>query len=124
MFLQIYDWKKNLRELRMIIKDLILDAYSRHDYKIISTLHLPLSLQSAHESFFNNTSQQQILNKPLREAREIFEKDYLISQLTRFKGNISKTAQFVGMERSALHRKLRSLDIENQRDEYFEEMMD
>ena len=66
---------------------------------------------------------QQFLNKPLREAREIFERDYLIAQLTRFKGNISKTAQFVGMERSALHRKLRSLYIENQRD-YQEDYMD
>ena len=48
---------------------------------------------------------------PLREARELFERDYLQSQINRFGGNISKTAQFVGMERSALHRKLKSLQI-------------
>jgi len=48
---------------------------------------------------------------PLREAREIFERDYLIAQIRRFSGNISRTAQFVGMERSALHRKIKTLDI-------------
>ncbi len=47
----------------------------------------------------------------LREAREMFEREYLISQIDRFGGNISKTAQFVGMERSALHRKLKSLNV-------------
>lgn len=48
---------------------------------------------------------------PLREARELFERDYLIAQINRFGGNISKTASFVGMERSALHRKLKSLGV-------------
>ena len=48
---------------------------------------------------------------PLREAREAFEREYLITQINRFGGNISKTAQFVGMERSALHRKLKSLGV-------------
>jgi two-component system nitrogen regulation response regulator NtrX len=48
---------------------------------------------------------------PLREARELFERDYLIAQISRFGGNISRTAEFVGMERSALHRKLKSLGV-------------
>ncbi len=48
---------------------------------------------------------------PLREAREIFEREYLVAQISRFGGNISKTAEFVGMERSALHRKLRTLGV-------------
>ena len=48
---------------------------------------------------------------PLREAREMFERDYLMAQINRFGGNISKTANFVGMERSALHRKLKSLNV-------------
>ena len=52
-----------------------------------------------------------VLTFPLKEAREKFEKDYLTSQLKKHKGNISKTAEFVGMERSALHRKLKSLGI-------------
>jgi two-component system nitrogen regulation response regulator NtrX len=50
---------------------------------------------------------------PLREARELFERDYLSAQLSRFGGNISRTAEFVGMERSALHRKIKSLGVGN-----------
>ncbi len=51
------------------------------------------------------------MSLPLREAREIFERDYLLAQINRFGGNISRTAEFVGMERSALHRKLRALGV-------------
>lgn len=123
LFLQMYDYKNNLRDLRTILDNLICDAYARHDYKPITLNHLPLGLRNTDQSLSQQAPLQQFLNKPLREAREIFERDYLISQLTRFKGNISKTAQFVGMERSALHRKLRSLYIENQRD-YQEDFMD
>ena len=56
-------------------------------------------------------SYENVLSYPLKEAREKFEKDYLTSQLKKHKGNISKTAEFIGMERSALHRKLRTLGI-------------
>ena len=56
-------------------------------------------------------SDQHIMSLPLREAREVFEKEYLIAQINRFGGNISKTSEFVGMERSALHRKLKSLGV-------------
>ena len=52
-----------------------------------------------------------MISLPLREAREVFEREYLLAQVNRFGGNISKTAQFIGMERSALHRKLKSLNI-------------
>ena len=58
------------------------------------------------ETVINN-----VVSLPLREARELFERDYLLTQINRFGGNISRTASFVGMERSALHRKLKSLDI-------------
>ena len=51
------------------------------------------------------------LSLPLRDAREIFEREYLIAQIARFSGNISRTAEFIGMERSALHRKLKSLGV-------------
>ena len=54
-----------------------------------------------------------LMGLPLREAREIFEKEYLISQISRFGGNISRTASFIGMERSALHRKLKVLGIQS-----------
>ena len=59
----------------------------------------------------NETKTQDVATLPLREARERFEKDYLLTQISRFGGNISRTASFVGMERSALHRKLKSLNI-------------
>ena len=58
-----------------------------------------------------NDTQENVLSYPLKEAREKFEKNYLTSQLKKHKGNISKTAEFVGMERSALHRKLKTLGI-------------
>jgi len=115
-FLQTYQWQKNLRELRSMIKTLINDTYARNDYQPISLAHLPDHFKGSGASQSGGLLSQQNLNKPLRDAREIFERDYLVAQLTRFKGNISKTAQFVGMERSALHRKLRSLNIENYRD--------
>jgi len=53
----------------------------------------------------------QVRGLPLREAREVFERDYLMAQISRFSGNISRTAEFVGMERSALHRKLKALGV-------------
>jgi two-component system nitrogen regulation response regulator NtrX len=54
---------------------------------------------------------EEIMILPLREAREVFEREYLVAQITKFGGNISRTARFVGMERSALHRKLKSLGV-------------
>ena len=56
---------------------------------------------------------EQLMGLPLRDAREVFEREYLVAQISRFGGNISRTAEFVGMERSALHRKLKSLGIGN-----------
>ena len=56
----------------------------------------------------------EIMTLPLRDAREVFEREYLIAQVTRFGGNISRTAEFIGMERSALHRKLRALGVSSE----------
>jgi two-component system nitrogen regulation response regulator NtrX len=56
---------------------------------------------------------EKLMSLPLREAREVFEREYLIAQLNRFSSNISRTAEFIGMERSALHRKLKSLSVES-----------
>jgi two-component system nitrogen regulation response regulator NtrX len=58
-----------------------------------------------------------ILSMPLRSAREEFEKEYLLAQLARFEGNISKTAEFIGMERSAFHRKIKNLEIYNEKND-------
>ena len=68
-------------------------------------------MKPATDSETNESQIGNISNLPLREAREHFERDYLLTQINRFGGNISRTASFVGMERSALHRKLKSLEI-------------
>lgn len=125
-FFQTHNWQYNLKEMRTLLKFLISDAYTRHEpNKPITSTHLPAYFKTSagHSEGTKSFILQNSLNKPLREAREIFERDYLSAQLARFKGNISKTAQFVGMERSALHRKLRSLEIENHRENLlFEEL--
>ena len=72
---------------------------------------LPPDIGSANAAGVSAADGTEVLSLPLREAREIFERKYLESQVSRFGGNISRTASFVGMERSALHRKLRSLGI-------------
>jgi len=59
----------------------------------------------------NGNGGEQLMSLPLREAREMFEREYLVAQINRFGGNVSRTANFVGMERSALHRKLKSLNV-------------
>ncbi len=60
----------------------------------------------------NGTGGEKLMNLPLREAREVVEREYLVAQISRFGGNISRTAEFIGMERSALHRKMKSLGID------------
>ena len=70
----------------------------------------PEIVANAAESFRWDPSSE-IMGLPLREAREVFERQYLVTQIDRFGGNISRTASFVGMERSALHRKLKSLGV-------------
>jgi two-component system nitrogen regulation response regulator NtrX len=60
----------------------------------------------------NGSGGEKLMSLPLREAREVFEREYLVAQINRFGGNISRTAEFIGMERSALHRKLKSLAID------------
>ncbi|MGB0935108.1 MAG: sigma-54-dependent transcriptional regulator [Alphaproteobacteria bacterium] len=105
--LQAYDWSGNIRQLKNVI-DWTLIMSSDEEIgvdmlppEVVSNLPVTPQLDSS----------QEILKLPLREARELFEKQYLISQVSRFSGNISQTAQFIGMERSALHRKLRALGV-------------
>ena len=73
--------------------------------------HLPNEILSDTDVNKNVSTSTHIMSLPLREARERFERDYLIAQIERFSGNVSRTAEFVGMERSALHRKMKSLGI-------------
>ena len=83
----------SVNENKVNINDLVQDALSQRSFKS------------------NQDTYSNVLSYPLKEAREKFEKDYLTSQLKKHKGNISKTASFIGMERSALHRKLKTLGI-------------
>jgi two-component system nitrogen regulation response regulator NtrX len=74
---------------------------------------LPHEIHSQSSVSQNWEKNGEILSLPLREAREMFEREYLLTQVARFSGNISRTAEFVGMERSALHRKLKSLGVQS-----------
>ena len=107
-YLLNYNWPGNVRELRNLIERIAILSPGEDNEKIINIIKESLS-KSTDEHF----SVTDNLSVPLREARENFEKEYLISQLKKFGGNISKTAKFVGMERSALHRKLRILGVKD-----------
>jgi len=103
-----YEWPGNVRELRNLVERISILADNKNKVNINNLVEDSLS-QTKNKNNFNSYSN--VLSYPLKEAREKFEKDYLTSQLKKHKGNISKTASFVGMERSALHRKLRTLGI-------------
>ena len=104
-YLLNYQWPGNVRELRNLIERIAILMPNTQDK--ISNI-IKESLKTPH---IKNTSLEAALSVPLKEARENFEKDYLGTQLKKFNGNISKTADFIGMERSALHRKLKGLGI-------------
>ncbi len=107
--LQAHDWPGNVRELRNNIERLLIMCGGEAGSPITAEM-LPDEIGSS-VPFAANGGAEHLMSKPLRDAREIFERDYLIAQINRFGGNISKTAEFVGMERSALHRKLRTLGV-------------
>ena len=107
--LYTYSWPGNVRELRNLVERItILSANETKENinKLISDI-----LNPSNNSKINNDLMEKSFSSPLKEAREHFEKEYLITQLKKNHGNISKTADFIGMERSALHRKLKSLGI-------------
>ncbi len=107
-YLLNYNWPGNVRELRNLIERIAILSPGNDNEKIIDIIKESLSKPSE-----DNFSVVDTLSVPLREARESFEKEYLVSQLKKFGGNISKTAKFVGMERSALHRKLKNLGVKD-----------
>ena len=123
--LQRHDWPGNVRQLRNIVENLVIMAQrddrgddrggDRNDDQgedaVISVDMLPMEISAPTPSAMRDSSETEVMALPLREAREIFEREYLIAQIGRFGGNISRTAEFVGMERSALHRKLKSLNV-------------
>ena len=103
-----YDWPGNVRELRNLVERISILSLNENISKINQIVQDALTQKNLSK---NKDSYENVLTYPLKEAREKFEKDYLTSQLKKHKGNISKTAEFVGMERSALHRKLKTLGI-------------
>lgn len=108
--LQAYDWPGNVRQLRNVIDWILIMAPGEAGQPVSSEM-LPPDIGDIAPAILRRESSSEMIGLPLREAREVFEKQYLEAQVTRFGGNISRTATFVGMERSALHRKLRLLGI-------------
>ncbi|HEY5458563.1 MAG TPA: sigma-54 dependent transcriptional regulator [Sphingomicrobium sp.] len=114
--LQAHDWPGNVRQLRNIIeRTLILTPGDR--VGCIEVDLLPPEIIDSQGSAGLGGASMAIMGSPLREARESFEREYLKIQIRRFSGNISRTASFIGMERSALHRKLKALGLGDKRDE-------
>ncbi len=111
--IKAYSWPGNIRQLKNFIEWLVISVLGKTEK--VSANELPQYLIDEESASYSDKEDflQTALDLPLREAREIFETLYIKSQITRFDGNISKTSDFIGMERSALHRKIRSLNINN-----------
>jgi len=108
--LQAYDWPGNVRQLRNMIDWLLIMAPG-DPAEAVAARHLPPEITGRASAAVGAMGNGEVMALPLREARELFERHYLDAQVSRFGGNISRTAAFIGMERSALHRKLRSLGL-------------
>lgn len=108
--LQAYDWPGNVRQLRNTVEWLLI-MVSGDPHEPIRADMLPPEIGAITPTVLKWEKGGEIMGLPLRDAREVFEREYLLAQVTRFGGNISRTAAFVGMERSALHRKLKSLGV-------------
>ncbi len=113
--LQAHDWPGNVRQLRNIIERTIILAPGDR-VSCIEVDLLPAEILDNQTAVGGSNSGMAIMGSPLREARESFEREYLKIQIRRFSGNISRTASFIGMERSALHRKLKALGIGDKRE--------
>ena len=106
--LQTMAWPGNVRQLKNVIERVLILGAEKGD---ISAAEIPGEGQSEDQGEGRVVLSGSLATLPLREARELFEREYLLTQINRFGGNISRTANFVGMERSALHRKLKSLNV-------------
>ncbi|PZW51062.1 two-component system nitrogen regulation response regulator NtrX [Humitalea rosea] len=111
--LQAYDWPGNVRQLRNLVDWLLIMAPGGPSEPIRPEM-LPPEVGSTAPAVLKLDRSSEIMTLPLRDARELFERQYLEAQLLRFGGNISRTAGFVGMERSALHRKLKFLGVQSE----------
>jgi two-component system nitrogen regulation response regulator NtrX len=105
-----YSWPGNIRQLKNIVEWMMILGSSQAGAPIQAS-DLPPEISGTIHAALKGDWKEDMIGLPLREAREVFEREYLLAQIGRFSGNISRTAQFIGMERSALHRKLKSLHI-------------
>lgn len=112
--LQAYDWPGNVRQMRNVVERTII-LTPRERLELVDADMLPSEVTGGRGG--GNGGVSALMGVPLREARESFEREYLTIQIRRFSGNISKTASFIGMERSALHRKLKLLGMGDRREE-------
>jgi two-component system, NtrC family, nitrogen regulation response regulator NtrX len=112
--LQTRNWTGNVRELRNIVERIMILASGEPGDEITAALVPQEQVSTATTNGFGG---EHLLALPLRDAREAFERDYIAAQLSRFGGNISRASQFIGMERSALHRKIKSLGLHAKDDE-------
>jgi len=108
--LQAHDWPGNVRQLRNNVERLLILAHGDATDHITADM-LPPEIGKRLPATPGRDGGEHLMAMPLRDAREVFEREYLSAQVARFGGNISRTAEFVGMERSALHRKLKSLGV-------------
>lgn len=111
--LQSYEWPGNIYQVKSIVENSLINALE--DVRI-SKKDLPAELTTSTKDKFASLDISKLITMPLKKARDSFEIDYLKAQIERFSGNISRTAEFVGMERSALHRKLKSLDMKRSKE--------
>ena len=109
--LQSHDWPGNIRQLRNNIERLMILTGGDPEAEVTAEM-LPREIGALVPSTPTGSGGEKLMSLPLRDAREVFEREYLVAQINRFGGNISRTAEFIGMERSALHRKLKSLAID------------
>lgn len=112
-----YEWPGNVRQLKNVIEWLLINAHIQNTHIVTSEM-LPNQIINNGKCSNLFDMNIDIMSMPLRHARELFERKYLTAQMIRFNNNISKTSTFVGMERSALHRKLKLLNVHNNSDLY------
>jgi len=110
--LQTIDWPGNVTQIENFVEWLYIFVKSSNEkIDIITNKMIPNDLLGKNAKSNKNVDKESVMNLPLKSARKNFEKQYLINQVNRFGGNISKTANFIGMERSALHRKIKEIGI-------------
>lgn len=112
--MKTYQWPGNMNELRNVVERTLILSPAANDEAVLPD-ELPPELRGGDISSLTAENAPDFLSMTLREAREYFEREYLLAQVQKFAGNISRTAGFIGMERSALHRKLRQLQVERKR---------